>query len=80
MMAGMSTAMAEARYGGLCNTVKPVTNAQTVRGRPHQKMPMSVHFGSFRELLANISNVAIKFAQVLKRSIEQSMSTNICFL
>ena len=37
MMVGMSTAMAEASYGGLCNTVKPLTNEQTVRGRPTPK-------------------------------------------
>ena len=31
--------------------------------------------GSFRELSANISNVAIKLFQVVKGSVEQSLST-----
>ena len=34
---------------------------------PHQKMMASVHFESFRELKANVSNIAINFAQVLKK-------------
>ena len=33
-MVGMSTAMPEASYGVMSNTLKPLTNAQTVRGRP----------------------------------------------
>ena len=49
---------------------------------PHQNTKMSVHIfrkGSFRDLLANISNVAIKLLQVLKRSVEQSVQ-NMCKL
>ena len=69
--------MAEASYGVRSNTLKPLTNAQTVRGRPTSKHENERAFrkGSFRELLANISNVAIKPLQVLKRSVEQSLST-----
>ena len=69
--------MAEASYGVRFNTLKPLTNAQTVRGRPTTKHENEFAFrkGSFRELLANISNVAIKLLQVLKRSVEQSLST-----
>ena len=69
--------MAEASYGVRSNTPKPLTNAQTVRGRPTSKHENERAFrkGSFRELLANISNVAIKLLQVLKRSVEQSLST-----
>ena len=69
--------MAEASYGVRSNTRKPLTNAQTVRGRPTSKHENERTFrkGSFRELLANISNVAIKLLQVLKRSVEQSLST-----
>ena len=68
--------MAEASYGVRSNTLKPLTNAQTVRGRPTPKHENERAFrrGSFRELLANISNVAIKLLQVLKRSVEQSLS------
>ena len=48
--------------------LKPLTNAQTVRGRPPSKHENERAFrkGSFRELLANISNVAMKLLQVLK--------------
>ena len=55
----------------------PLTNARTVRGRPPSKHENERAFrkGSFRELLASISNVAIKLLQVLKRSVEQSLST-----
>ena len=69
--------MAEASDGVRSNTLKPLTNAQTVRGRPKPKHENERAFrrGSFRELLANISNVAIKLLQVLKRSVEQSLST-----
>ena len=69
--------MAEASYGVRSNTLKPLTNAQTVRGRPTSKHENEFAFrkGSFRELLANISNVVIKLLQVLKRSVEQSLST-----
>ena len=69
--------MAEAIYGVRSNTLKPLTNAQTVRGRPISKHENERAFrkGSFRELLANISNVAIKLLQVLKRSVEQSFCT-----
>ena len=69
--------MAEASYGVRSNTLKPLTNAQTVRGRPTSKHENERAFrkGSFRELLANISNVAIKLLQVLKRSVEQSLTT-----
>ena len=54
---------------------------QTVRGRPTSKHENERPFRKasfreqFRELLANISNVAIKLVQVLKRSVEQSLST-----
>ena len=69
--------MAEAIYGVRSNTLKPLTNAQTVHGRPTSKHENERAFrkGSFRELLANISNVAIKLLQVLKRSVEQSFCT-----
>ena len=69
--------MAEASYGVRSNTLKPLTNAQAVRGRPTSKHENERAFrrGSFRELLANISNVAIKLLQVVKRSVEQSLST-----
>ena len=69
--------MAEASDGVRSNTLKPLTNAQTVRKRPKPKHENERAFrrGSFRELLANISNVAIKLLQVLKRSVEQSLST-----
>ena len=35
-MVGMSTstAMTEASYGDMSSTLKPITNARTVRGRP----------------------------------------------
>ena len=33
-MVGMGTSMAGASYGVMSNTRKPLTNAQTVRGRP----------------------------------------------
>ena len=36
-MVGMGTPMAGASYGVMSNTLKPLTNAQTVRGRPTQK-------------------------------------------
>ena len=51
------TGMAEAGYGVRSNTLKPPTNAQTVRGRPTSKHENERAFrkGSFRELLANIS-------------------------
>ena len=69
--------MAEASYGVRSNTLKPLTNAQTVRGRAISKHENERAFrkGSFRELLTNISNNAIKLLQVLKRSVEQSSST-----
>ena len=56
------TGMAEASYGVRSNTLKPLTNTQTVRGTPTSKHENERAFrkGSFRELLANISNVAIK--------------------
>ena len=59
--------MAEAGYGVRSNTLKPLTNTQTVGGRPTSKHENEHAFrkGSFRELLANISNVAIKVLQVL---------------
>ena len=66
------------RYGrSESNTLRPLTNAQTVRGRPTSKHETERAFrlGSLRELLANMSNVAIKLLQVLKRSVEQSLST-----
>ena len=69
--------MAEASYGVRSNTLKPLTNVQTVPGRPTSKHENERAFrkGTFRELLANISNVAIKLLQVLKRSVELSLST-----
>ena len=69
--------MTEASYGVGSNTLKPLTNAKTVRGRPTSKHENEFAFrkGSFHELLANISSVAIKLLQVLKRSVEQSLST-----
>lgn len=33
-MVGMSTAMAETSYGVMSNSLKPLTNAQTVCDRP----------------------------------------------
>ena len=69
--------MAEAGYGVRSNALKPLTNAQTVRGRPTSKHENERAFrkGSFCDLLGNISNVAIKLIQVLKRSVEQSLRT-----
>ena len=71
--------MAEASYMYIVrsNTLKPLTNAHTVHGRPtsKHKNECAILKGSFRELLANTSNVAIKLLQVLKRSVEQSLST-----
>ena len=67
-MVGLSTAMAGASCGVMFNTLKPLTNGQTVRGRPTPNVDDERTFrrGSFCELLANISNVAIKFSQVQK--------------
>ena len=51
---------------------------QTVRGRPTSKHENERPFRkscSANSCLANISNVAIKLLQVLKRSVEQSLST-----
>jgi len=50
---------------------KPLTNAQTVRGRrtPNDDDKRAFRKGSLLELLVNISNVAIKFLQVLTRPI-----------
>jgi len=69
--------MAKAGYGVRSNTLKPLTNTQTVRGRPTSKHENERAFqkGSFCKLLGNISNVAIKLKQVLKRSVEQSLRT-----
>lgn len=54
----------------MSNTIKPLTNAQTVRGRrtPNDDDKRAFRKGSLLQLLVNISNVAIKFVQVLKRS------------
>ena len=63
MTVGPSTAMAGASYGVMSNIVKPLTNAQTVRGRPAPNDDDECAFqkGSFCELLSHLSNVAIKF-------------------
>ena len=55
----------------MSNTLKPLTNTQTVRGRPtpNDDNERAFQKGSFCELEGNISNVAIKFSQVLKRSV-----------
>ena len=46
------------------------TNTQTVRGRPTlNDDECAFRKGSFCKLEGNISNVAIKFSQVLKRSV-----------
>ena len=68
VMVGLSAAMAGASYGFMSNTLKPLTNGQTVRGRPTPNVDDERTFrkGSFCELLANISNVAIKFSQSSK--------------
>ena len=57
-------------YALVSNTLKPLTNTQTVRGRPTPNDDNVCAFrkGSFCELVGNISNVAIKLLQVLKRS------------
>ena len=62
-MLGISITLARASYGAMSNTTKPLTNAQTVRGRPTPNDDDEPAFrkGSFPKLLANISNVAIKF-------------------
>ena len=56
----------------------PITNAQTVRGRPkpNDDDGRALRKGSFCELVANISNVAIKFSQVLKRSVSTKSCAN----
>ena len=53
------------------NTLKPLINTQTVRGRPtpNDDNERAFRKGSFCELEGNISNVAIKFSQALKRSV-----------
>ena len=60
------TGMAEAGYGVRSNTLKPLTNAQTVRGRPtpNDDDERAFRKRSFCELVAIISNVTIKFSQV----------------
>ena len=63
VMLGMSKAMTGASYSAMSNTIKPLTNAQTVRGRrtPNDDDKRAFRKGSLLELLVNISNVAIKF-------------------
>ena len=70
VMLGMSKAMAGASYSAMSNTIKPLTNAQTVRARrtPNDYDKRAFRKGSLLQLLVNIPNVAIKFLQVLKRS------------
>ena len=69
-MVGMGTSMAGASYGVISNALKPLTNAETVRGRPTPNdNERAFRKGSFCELVGNMSNVAIKFSQVLKRSV-----------
>ena len=65
MMVVMGTSRARASYGVMSNTLKPLTNAQTVRGRPtpNDDDERAFRKRSFRELVAIISNVAIKFSQ-----------------
>ena len=55
-MVGMSSAMPGASYGVMSNTVKPLTNEQTVRGKPTSNDDDELAFreGSFRKLLVNI--------------------------
>ena len=55
-MVGMSSAIPGASYGVMSNTLKPLTNAQTVRGRPTSNDDDERAFrkGSFRKLLVNI--------------------------
>ena len=65
----MGTFMAGASYGVVSNTLKPLTNAKTVRGRPTPNDDDDERVfrkGSFCEFVGNISNVAIKFSQALK--------------
>ena len=56
MMVGMSSAMPGASYGVMSNTLKPLTNAQNVRGKPTSNDDDELAFreGSFRKLLVNI--------------------------
>ena len=67
----ISTSRVRASYGVMSNTLKPLTNAHTVRGRPtpNDDDERAFRKGSFCELVANISNVAFKFSQVQKRSL-----------
>ena len=81
-MVGMSASMAEASYGAMFNRLN-LHHLQQHRlfvVDPHQKMIMSVHFERTvrRTYQLQMSNVAIKFSQVLKKSIEQSVSKGIC--
>ena len=71
VMLGMSKAMVGGTYSAMSNTIKPLTNGQTVRDRrtPNAYDERAFRKGLFREILANISNIVIKFLQVLKRSI-----------
>ena len=62
-MVGMGISMVGASYGVMSNTLKPLTNTQTVRGKPtpNDDNERAFRKGSFCELVGNISNVAIKF-------------------
>ena len=71
-MVGISTSRVRASYVVMSNTLKSLTNAHTVRGRPtpnDDDDERAFRKGSFYELVANISNFAIKFSQVQKRSL-----------
>ena len=71
MTVGMGTSMAGASHGIMSNTLKPLTNPHTVRGRPtpNDDNERAFQKGLFCEPVGNISNVAIKLSQVLKRSV-----------
>ena len=58
-MVGIHYRYGRSEFSVKSNTLKPLTNAQTVCGRPTSKQENERAFrkGSFRELLANISNL-----------------------
>ena len=66
MMVVMGTSRARASYVVMSNTLKLLTNAQTVRGRrtSNNNDERAFRKGSLCELVAIISNVTIKFSQV----------------
>ena len=64
--------MAEASYAVTSNTLKPVTTHRLFVVHPHQNTKMSLHFE--RGHSANSRQIS-QILQVLKTSVEQSLST-----